>query len=97
MFRVTLSAPVWLLHFNCIVNLLPEVLGCKHLVVVYELALVTGNLQRGENIIHPREAGARAGQGTVHFPLENVESRPASHVGPLEVRVLPGDYCESHS
>lgn len=82
---------------SCTVRLLPEVLGCKHLVVVNKLALVTGNLQRGENIIHPREAGARAGQGTVHFPLENVEAGPASHVGPLEAKVPLSAHCESHS
>lgn len=74
------------------VNLLPEVLGCKNLIVVYELALVTGNLQRGKNIIHAREAGARTRHRAVHFPLENVKARPASHMRSLEDKVPSSDY-----
>lgn len=87
MFKVTLSPLIGLLYCKLYSNThinLPEVLGCKHFIVVYKLALMTGNLQRGKNIIHPREASAGTGQRTMHFPLENVKAGPTSHVRSLE-------------
>lgn len=61
----------------------PEVVGGKHLRVVHDLALVRRDLQRGQNIIHPGNAGCCAGWRAVETPLEDVEARPARYVGAL--------------
>lgn len=61
----------------------PEVVGGKHLRVVHDLALVRRDLQRGQNIIHPGNAGCCAGWRAVEAPLEDVEARPARYVGAL--------------
>lgn len=58
-------------------------MGGQHLGVVHDLALVRGDLQRGQNIIHPGNAGGRACRGAVEAPLEDVEARPACYVGAL--------------
>lgn len=61
-------------------------MGGQHLGVVHDLALVRGDLQRGQNIIHPRNVGGGASGGAVEAPLEDVEAGPAGHVGALMKR-----------
>lgn len=58
-------------------------MGGQHLGVVHDLALVRGDLQRGQNIIHPGNVGGGASRGAVEAPLEDVEARPACYVGAL--------------
>lgn len=58
-------------------------MGVQHLGVVHDLTFVRGHLQRGQHIVHPRQAGGAAGRGAVKSPLENVEARPAGYVGAL--------------
>lgn len=58
-------------------------MGGQHLGVVHDLALVGGDLQRGQHIIHTRQAGGRACRGAVEAPLEDVEAGPARYVGAL--------------
>lgn len=45
---------------------------------------MAGALQGGQDIIHTWEAGAGAGQGPVHPPLQDVKARPACDMGPLQ-------------
>ncbi len=58
-------------------------MGGQHLGVVHDLTLVGGDLQRGQHIIHARQAGGGAGWGAVEAPLEDVEAGPARYVGAL--------------
>lgn len=58
-------------------------MGGQHLGVEHDLTLVGGDLQRGQHVIHPRQAGGRAGWGAVEAPLEDVEAGPARYVGAL--------------
>lgn len=55
----------------------------QHLGVVHNLTLVCGDLQRGQDIIHTRQAGGGAGRGAVETPLQDVEAGPACYVGAL--------------
>lgn len=61
----------------------PEVVGGQHLAVVHDLTLVGGDLQRGQHVVHPRQAGGGAGRGAVEAPLQDVEAGPAGDVGAL--------------
>lgn len=45
---------------------------------------MAGALQGGQDIVHTGQAGAGAGQGPVHPPLQDVEARPASDMGALQ-------------
>lgn len=67
----------------------PEVMGRQHLGVVHDLTLVGRDLQRGQHIIHTRQAGGGAGWGAVEAPLEDVEARPACYMGALYALSLP--------
>lgn len=58
-------------------------MGTQHLSVIHDLALVGGDLQGGQNIIHPRQAGGGGGCRAMETPLEDVEARPAGYVGAL--------------
>lgn len=58
-------------------------MGGQHLCVVHDLTLVGGDLQRGQHIIHTRQAGGGAGWGAVETPLEDVEAGPACYMGAL--------------
>lgn len=58
-------------------------MGGQHLSVVHNLALVRGDLQRSQNIIHSRNAGGCASWGAVEAPLEDVQARPTCYVGSL--------------
>lgn len=58
-------------------------MGGQHLGVVHNLTLVRGDLQRGQHIIHTRQAGGGAGRRAVETPLQDVEARPACYVGAL--------------
>lgn len=55
----------------------------QHLGVIHDLALVGGDLQRGQHIIHTGQARGGAGSGAVETPLEDVETWPACYVGAL--------------
>lgn len=58
-------------------------MGAQHFRVVHDLTLVGGDLQRGQHIVHTRQAGGRAGGGAVEAPLEDVEAGPASYMRAL--------------
>lgn len=58
-------------------------MGSQHLRVVHNLALVGGDLQRSQHIVHAGQAGGGAGRRVVEAPLEDVEARPARYVGAL--------------
>lgn len=58
-------------------------MGGQHLSVVHDFTLVGRDLQRGQHIIHTRQAGGGAGWGAVETPLEDVEARPACYMGAL--------------
>lgn len=58
-------------------------MGGQHLGVVHDFTLVGGDLQRGQHIIHTRQAGGGAGWGAVKAPLEDVEAWPACYMGAL--------------
>lgn len=58
-------------------------MGRQHLGVVHDLTLVGGDLQRGQHIVHTRQAGGGASRGAVEAPLEDVEAGPACNVGAL--------------
>lgn len=58
-------------------------MGGQHLGVEHNLTLVGGDLQRGQHIIHTRQAGGSAYWRTVEAPLQDVEARPAGYVGAL--------------
>lgn len=64
--------------------LLPELFGCKHLIIIHDLALVVRDLESGQNIVDPREACPSTGSWAVHFPLQDIKARPASHMGALK-------------
>lgn len=69
-------------------------MGGQHLGVVHDLTLVGRDLQRGQHIIHTRQAGGGAGWGAVEAPLEDVEAGPACYVGALfEQRKAAGSIC----
>lgn len=61
-------------------------MGSQHLRVVHDLALVGGDLQRGQHVVHAGQAGGGARRRVVKAPLQDVEARPARHVGALEER-----------
>lgn len=67
----------------------PEIMRGQHLSVVHDLTLVGGDLQRGQHVIHTRQAGGGADRGAVETPLEDVEAGPASYVGALYTLPLP--------
>lgn len=58
-------------------------MGGQHLSVVHDLALVGGDLQGGQYIIHTRQTGGSAGCRAVEAPLEDVEARPTGDMGTL--------------
>lgn len=58
----------------------PEVLRADDLRVVHDFALVRGDLQRGQHIVHAGQVGGGAGWHAVELPLQDVESRPPCHV-----------------
>lgn len=61
----------------------PEVMRAQHLCVIHDFALVGGDLQAGQNIIHPWQAGGSWGCRAMEAPLEDVEARPAGYMGAL--------------
>lgn len=69
----------------------PEVMGCQHLGVVHDLTLVGGDLQRGQHVVHSRQAGGGAGREAVEAPLQDVAAGPARHVGALYALSLLAD------
>lgn len=58
-------------------------MGSQHLCVVHDLALVGGDLQRGQHVVHAGQAGGGARRRVVKAPLEDVEAWPARYVGAL--------------
>lgn len=58
-------------------------MGGQHFGVIHNLALVGGDLQGGQYIINPRQAGGGTGCGAVEAPLEDVKARPACYMGAL--------------
>lgn len=64
-------------------------MGGQHLGVVHDLTLVGGDLQRGQHVVHSRQAGGGAGRGAVEAPLQDVAAGPARHVGALLIRGEP--------
>lgn len=62
----------------------PEVLGGDHLGVVHDLALVRGDLQGGQHVVHAGQAGGGTRGHAVELPLQDVEARPPRHMGALQ-------------
>ena len=58
-------------------------MGRQHLGVEHNLTLVGGDLQGGQDVVHTGQAGGGARRRAVETPLEDVETRPARHVGAL--------------
>lgn len=68
---------------GCAREAVPKILGPNHLGVVHHFALVGGDLQGGQHVVHSRQGG-RARRHAVELPLQDVEARPPRHVGALE-------------
>lgn len=57
-----------------------EIFGPNHFGVVHHFALVRGDLQGGQHIIHPGQVGRSTRRHAVELPLQDVEARPPGHV-----------------
>lgn len=62
----------------------PEILRPDHLGVVHHFALVGRDLQGGQHVVHPGQAGGSTRWHAVEFPLQDVEAGPPCHMGALE-------------
>lgn len=63
---------------------LPKVLRAQHLGVEHDFALVRGDLQGGQHVVHSGQVGGRAGRHVVELPLQDVETRPTRDMGALK-------------
>lgn len=57
-----------------------EIFGPNHFGVVHHFALVGGDLQGGQHIVHPGQVGRSTCWHAVELPLQDVEARPPGHV-----------------
>lgn len=64
----------------------PEILGPDHFCVVHHFALVGGDLQGGQHVVHSGEVGGGTRGHAVELPLQDVEARPPGHMGALQQR-----------
>lgn len=64
----------------------PEILRPDHFCVVHHFALVGGDLQGGQHVVHSGEVGGRTRRHAVELPLQDVEARPPGHMGALQQR-----------
>lgn len=60
-----------------------EILRPDHLGVVHHFALVGRDLQGGQHVVHPGQAGGSTRWHAVEFPLQDVEAGPPCHMGAL--------------
>lgn len=65
---------------------LPKVFRCQHFTVVQQLALGARAVQSCQDITHTWKAAGHTLRGTVNLPLEQVGTRPLSHMGTLKHR-----------